>query len=187
MAASKALVKWKRVQIPLLNELWAQYVVSSTMPPPATLADENLRSYVVSLSGHLQEFCRGLHSESLQGLVDAIPQHLRYATQQLCENGLRLVKDNVSFAALVADFNPFGFNLSAELNRDPANAILLTHLGMLNSARNFAAHRNPKLPAAGALSSSETLRWESSCDKLAEALNDIMYNQMNKLLSTPPW
>ena len=184
---SEALLKWRNVQTPILNELWTQYQVSSTLPPPSPLADENLRSYVVSLSGHFQEYCRSLHSESLQVLVDALPQPLRYSIQLLCENGIRLARDNVSFATLVADFNAFGFNLSAEMKIDPGNAVLVTHLGLMNSARNFAAHRNPSPPAAGPLSPANIRTWEGSFDKLASVLEGILYNHLSTLLNRPPW
>jgi hypothetical protein len=185
---SQALLDWQRDRMPRLDEVDAQCATTFVAVPPSRLADENLRGYVMLLSAHFQGFCRELHSECIQIATTFVPPAMQYLFQAQCVAGRELNRANPQFETIRKDFERFGFNLNAALAASPANATRITHIGHLNSWRNYAAHHKKSMPTAGGPFTLATVQgWRNSCDGLATELDGIMYNQLQMALGKAPW
>jgi hypothetical protein len=173
--------------MPRLAEVDAQCAASLVLvPPQPNLVDENLRAYVLLLSAHFQGFCRDLYSECTLIIVSKVRRTLRMLIRGQFIAGRKLDHGNPNLQNLRLDFERFGFTLDLP-GTDPANPPRLTHLGQLNRWRNVAAHHGT-IPAGVPPLSLPLLRaWRASCDGLATSLDDILYNELRKLLRRAPW
>lgn len=184
---SNALLRWQTDRVPRLSAVEAQCAATLAVVPPTTLADENLRGFVVLLSAHFQGFCRDLYSESSQVIAAAVPPTVQPIAQRQFAAALRLAHNNPTLDTLKADFGRFGFDLPTELNAVAVPPIELNHLALLSRWRNDVAHHGVTAPPGGPLSPAMVRSWQQSCDALATALDGIMYNQLRAALGAPPW
>ncbi|MDY3559278.1 hypothetical protein R5W23_006497 [Gemmata sp. JC673] len=180
---SHSLLRWQTDRVPRLSALDAQ-VASG---PPSLLTDENLRAFVAMLCAHFQGFCRDLYSESVESIVRTFPpgMGLVVRTQFMAQIGLGT--GNPTLQTLVRDFDRFGVGVRAALDADPANAVRLNHLALLNQWRNFVVHHGVTAPPGPALTPALPQVWQVSCDGLAAELDRIMYDYLQALFGTPPW
>jgi len=173
--------------MPRLAEVDAQCAAClALVPPPPKLIEENLRGYVLLLSAHFQGFCRDLHTESAQVIVSKVRASLQSLIQTQFTAHRKLDHGNPNVQNLREDFERFRFTLDLPA-ADPANAARLNDLGALNRWRNVAAHYGKIPPGMPALDLPSLQAWRNSCDGLAASLDDIMYNELRKLLKRAPW
>jgi len=184
---SNALLDWQNNRMRRLTEVDAQCGSTSSIVPLPDLADENLRGFVVLLSAHFQGFCRGFHSECIQAVAAGVPAPLRFVVQRQCLAAREIDKGNPRYDTLKADFERFGLDLNAALAANPVNALRITHLDHLNSARNYVAHHKAATPSGGPLALADVRTWQSSCNEFAGEQDDIMYNHLRGLLGVAPW
>lgn len=185
---SASLTHWTADRLPRLGDLDGQSAASfAAVPPNPRLADENLRGYAVHLSAHFQGFCRDLYTEAADVVVSKVRMSLREVFWAQFDAGRRLDHGNPTLANLEADFNRFGLQLRPALHADPANALRLNHLALLNTWRNIAAHQAAPPPGLGPLTLPALRAWRGSADGLATALDRIVYNRLRTLLRRPPW
>ena len=185
---SIAKATWDDVAAVCLDELEQQCrACSTTANPNSVLLEENLRAYVILLSGHFQAFCRDLYSECAIALALSVPLPMKVAIQTQCLTRRELEKGNARSETLKIEFDRFGLNLAAEFALDASNAPRLTHLDLLNKWRNFAAHRENSRPKAGTLDLPHLRTWRQSCGELAIELESIMYNYMATLIGRKVW
>jgi hypothetical protein len=159
----------------------------AAVPPNAHLIDENLRGYVVLLSAHVQGFCRDLYTEAAQVIASKVRQTLQLLIQDQFSAHRSLDRGNPNTDNIARDFERFGFDVRKELNADPANGPRLQDLAALNAWRNVAAHQGTTLPPGVPLTRPSLRSWRRSCNGLAVSLDDIMYNQLRKVLRRKPW
>lgn len=172
--------------MPRLTEVDAQCAASLALAPPRpNLVEENLRGYVLLLSAHFQGFCRDLYTECAQIIVLRVRATLHALVQAQFTAHLRLDRGNPNVENLRADFERFGFNL--DLAADPANRVRLTDLGVLNRWRNVAAHHGTIPAGAPPLDLPALRAWRNSCAGLATSLDDILYNELRRILRRAPW
>jgi hypothetical protein len=171
--------------MPSLQEIDTQCAASlAAASANPRLAEENVRGYIVLLSAHFQGFCRDLYTECAQIVVSRVRPTLQSLIQAQFAIQRTLDHGNPNLHNLKKDFDRFGFRL--DLPADPANASRLQHLAAMNEWRNIAAHHG--VVPAGGLPPLATLRnWWGSCDGLATSLDQIMYNQLRRLLRRQPW
>src|SRR5438067_12219250 len=167
---SNALLRWQNDRVPRLDEVDAQCAATLAIAPPPTLADENLRGFVVLLSAHFQGFCRDLYTESCQLITAAIPISLQWPAQSQFAAGLRLAHHNPTLDTLRTDFGRFGFDLLTALNAVPVAPVVLNHLALLGRWRNYVAHHGVTAPPGGPLTQAMVQSWQQSCGTLATAL-----------------
>lgn len=183
---SVSFVHWQNERMPCLQEVELQCIASlGLLPPNVRLVEENLRGYVVLLSAHFQGFSRDLYTEAAQVIASKVRPTLRLLIQQQFTAHRKLDYGNPNIQHLKADFERFGFML--DLAADPANVPRLTHLAALNKWRNVAAHQGTTVPAGIPLGLPSLHAWRTSCDGLAVSLDDIMYNQLRRILKRAPW
>jgi hypothetical protein len=179
---------WQNDRMPRLNEIHFQCAQTLTPVPPPRLADENLRAYIMLLSAHFQGFCRDLHTECVVAVAASLPVGLQLMFQTQCLAGRDLDGGNPRFEAIRNDFERFYLGLNRALSFNVANATHVTHIGQLNSWRNYAAHQKTSPPAgAGSLSLAAVQAWKNSCDSLATELDGILYNRQLNMLGNAPW
>jgi len=190
---SHALLSWQNSRLPRLNQIDIQNVtLAAIVPLNPDLVDENLRGYVMLLAAHFQGFCRDLHSGCIQATANAIPAPMLLMFQTLCQQSRELDRANAKYAGIKADFERFGFDLTAALRANPATAAIndgyITRINHLNAWRNYAAHHNALPPPYGGPFTLPTVQiWKDSCNGLAIELDRIMYNQIQALTGIAPW
>ena len=176
--------------MPRLKEVEAHCaVVQAQLPPSLTFLDESLRGYVLHLSAHFQGFCRDLYTECSQICIAAIPIGLMAAAQAQFSAHLALEKGNPSHDNIKRDLERFGIELDLE-SAHTNGTHWVTDLGHLNAWRNKAAHQGTRA-LGGGVPASLTLPvmqgWKSSCDGLANVLDDIMHAELLRMMGIAPW
>jgi hypothetical protein len=185
---SAALLRWQNDRVVRLLELEVQHSTTlAIVPPRASLADENLRGFVVLLSAHFQGFCRDLYTEASALITAVAPSTLRLVLQSQCAAQLKLKHNNPTFDHLAEDFDRFGFDLKTALTTVVGNAVHVNHLAILNKWRNFIAHHGTLAPPGPPLTLASAQNWKNSCEWLAVQLDGIMYTQLLAMIGTPPW
>jgi hypothetical protein len=158
-------------------------------PPPPPLAQESLQGYVMLLSGHFQGFCRDLYSECVQFCAGAAPIDMQTTIQAQFTEGLALSTGNPTIANIRRDFERFSFILDLS-GAAQGNAQRITQLGHLNYWRNHVAHQKATPPPQGVpavLTLADVQAWRASCDGLATTLDDIMKEELRRILGAAPW
>jgi hypothetical protein len=183
---SASLLRWQNDRMPRLTEVETQCAASLVLAPPQpNLVEENLRGYVLLLSAHFQGFCRDLYTECAYVVVSKLRPTLRVLIQAQFTARRKLDHGNPNVQNLKEDFERFDFTLDLA-SADPTNPARLTDLGLLNRWRNVAAHHGT-IPAGAPLSLPALRAWRNSCDGLATSLDDIMYNELLRILRRAPW
>jgi hypothetical protein len=161
--------------------------LGNQQPPP--LAIESLQGFVMLICGHFQGFCRDLYTECVQICALQVPSAMQAAVQLQFGSELKLSAGNPNTENLRKDFERFGFTLDFA-GADPLNPQRLTDLGHLNYWRNAVAHQKATPPPQGvpqALTLPMVKRWKMSCDGLAASLDNIMFDELSKLIGGAPW
>jgi hypothetical protein len=183
---SVSLLQWQNDRMPRLTEVDIQCAASlALVRPQPNLIEENLRGYALLLSAHFQGFCRDLYTECAQIIVLKVRASLQALIQAQFTAHRKLDHGNPTLQNLRGDFERFGFTLDLAA-ADPANPARLTDLGELNRWRNVAAHQGI-VPAGAPLDLPSLRAWRNSCDGLATSLDDIMYNELRRILKRAPW
>jgi hypothetical protein len=184
---SASLLHWRNDRMPRLHQVDIQCTASAmAVPPSPSLIDENQRAYVLLLSAHFQGFCRDLYSECAQIVSSKVRSALQFLIDAQFNAERKLDHGNPNLHNIRADFERFGFTLNLAA-ADPVNPLRVAHLGELNRWRNVAAHHGRIPMGLPPLNLPAIQDWRSSCDGLATSLDDIMYNQMRRILRRAPW
>lgn len=177
---SSSLVYWQSFRVPRLIAFDAQCARLGSIPEN----DENLRAYALLLSAHFQGYCRDLYAESAQLIVSRIRSRLQVIVQEQFTAHRNLDHGNPNLANIRADFERFGFTLDLPI-ADSANSARLNHLNQLNKWRNVAAHGGA--PTGNPPTILDLQMWRVSCDGLAVSLDQIMYDELRRILRRKPW
>lgn len=150
-------------------------------------------AYVVLLSSFFQRFCRDLHSEAIDHLVDHLATSASSPT-----NVANLLRTNLSFGRKLDRGNPEPGNLGADFGRlgmqfwpavnhlDARNASRQLKLRELNESRNAIAHQDWTKAAANVRLVTVT-GWHSNCDALASNFDRAVRQHLTTLLGRAPW
>jgi hypothetical protein len=188
---SVALTRWQTDRMPRLGHLDEHCVALFALPPagPPQLAEESLQGYVMLVSGHFQGFCRDLYTECAQLCAAAVPATMRTTIQAQFAAELCLNKGNPTAEHIRKDFERFSFLLDLA-GAAPGNPQRVTHLSHLNFWRNVVAHQRASTPPPGApvvLTLGDIQAWRASCDGLATSLDNIMRQELTRILGAAPW
>jgi hypothetical protein len=150
------------------------------------------QAYAVILSSQFQAFCRDLHSECVDHLVDAVnPEALRVALRAEFALHRTLDRGNPNPGNIGSDFNRLGLVLwdkvyaANDRNRDRRN-----HLELLNAWRNAIAHQDFTDPALGGVNVLQlrvVRQWRRSCHHLASCFDTIMRVHIQTVTGNDPW
>jgi len=151
------------------------------------------RAYAVLLAAHFQGFCRDVHSECVDHLVEVLapPALLQQLLLTELTRGRHLDRGNATPTSLGADFRRFGFDFWKEMRLCHANtAIWIRDLELLNEWRNAIVHEDftsPRLGGIMFLRLQQVRRWRHSCRYLAKGTDEVMRRHMQTLTGRFPW
>jgi hypothetical protein len=190
---SDALLDWQTDRIPRLQnvEVDCLHLEALHVASPDRV-QEYIRSYAVLLSSEFQGFCRDLHSECADRLVDSVnPAALRAVLWSQCNYGRKLDTSNPNAGNLGADFSRFGFDFwPAVLSVDPGHAARQQRFAMLNAWRNAIAHHDydpTRLGGTATLTILQVRAWRADCDSFATAFDAVMRAQLQATTGIAPW
>jgi hypothetical protein len=144
------------------------------------------------LSAEFQGFCRDLHNECAEKLVESIkPVSLQAVLRSQCRYGRKLDTGNSNPGNLGADFNSYEFEFwPALLAVDPGNAAKRNRLHILSVWRNAIAHHDYDPAALGGTTSltlPQVRNWRTDCEALALAFDGVVRNHLQTTTGVSPW
>jgi hypothetical protein len=190
---SDALLAWRTDRIPRLQNVEADCLHLEVLHAAAPdRVQEYIRAYAVLLCSEFQGFCRDLHSECADRLVDSVnPVALRAVLRSQCVYGRKLDGGNPNSGNLGADFNRYLFAFwPAVLALDPAHTARQHRLAMLNAWRNAIAHHDydpAELGGTTTLTIPRVRDWRNDCDAFATAFDAVLRNHLHAAAGVPPW
>jgi hypothetical protein len=185
---SHALQNWTSDRVKSFDEIENAHArVGGTARGRRYATQQINQAYAVVLSSQFQAFCRDLHSECVDQLVDAVnPATLRVALRTEFMLHRSLERGNPNPGNIGSDFNRLGLVFWDDVDdRERQN-----RLEILNLWRNAIAHQDF---TAGALGGVTTLRlatvrdWRRACDNLAKTFDRVMRDHINAVTGIAPW
>ena len=149
-------------------------------------------AYAALLYAHFQGFCRDLHTESVEQLVDgAAPAYRNLLRVEFTWNR-SLSRGNPHPGAIGSDFNRFGFDFWTAVNAASVKTGRRRRrlLQDLMDWRNAIAHQDFDAVAPGgvvALRLERVRVWRRAVSGLAREFDQVMYNYLIGLLGRAPW
>jgi hypothetical protein len=191
---SRSLQQWEGQRAADLDEIQdAHAAVGGTGRGRRYATQQINHAYVMLLSSQFQAFCRDLHSEAVDHLVNAVqPASLRIILRARLTEGRQLDKGNPNPGNIGSDYGRFGLDLWPEVrHRDARSAQRKTNLEALNAWRNAIAHQDfdpAKLGGATTIGLADVRRCRSSCTGLARSFDRVLAAHLATLVGgAPPW
>jgi hypothetical protein len=148
-------------------------------------------AYAVMLASQFQGFCRDLHSESVEYLVDCLePRSMRPIVRAELIRDRKLDRGNATPGNLGDDFGRLGIEFWDEAKAlSRRNSERNKSLDMLNQWRNAIAHQkfDPSKLVSTRLGVAQVRSWRKTCDRLARAFDRIMRDHIRSVTGTSPW
>jgi len=149
-------------------------------------------AYVLLLSAHFQAYCRALHSDVAQLLVEAIDPGIAAVLDANLSFQRQLDNRNAQPATLGTDFNRFDFKFWTVVETaDTRNAARRRKLESLNAWRNAIAHHDIESNRSGLHPRQVTLAtcrtWRSALNSLAKSFDRALADRLAALLGSRPW
>lgn len=190
---SNAHVAWCSERVASLDEIEQAHArVAGTDRGRRFTTQQINRAYAVILSSQFQAFCRDLHSESVDHLINAVqPAAFQIALRAEYLLNRQLDKGNPHPGAIGSDFNRLGMVFWADVDaRDARNAIRKNHLEELNTWRNAIAHHDFSSPQMGGVSVLRLAlirRWRTAANNLANTFDRVLRDHIQSIVGHPPW
>jgi hypothetical protein len=190
---SAALQAWSSIRLGLLDEIEAAHASIGGKGRGRRYATEQLNhAYAVLLSSHFQGFCRDLHTESVEHLVNAVePASLQDVFETEYRLHRRLDTGNPNPGNIGSDFNRLGVDFWDEVRTcDARTNSRLSRLEALNRWRNAIAHQDFHAAVSGGTTYLRlgTIReWRSACEGLATSFDRVMRGHIQLHIGTQPW
>ena len=190
---SLSLVKWNTVRVPAFDEIEnAHRLVGGTKRGRRYATQQINHAYAVLLSSQFQGYCRDLHSESVDALVNGItPAALKAALRVSLVLDRKLDRGNPNPGNIGADFNRLGVKFWNDVKSlDRRNADRMGSLEELNQWRNAIAHQDfdpIKLGGTTVLVLADVRVWRRVCISLAPAFDVVMADYIGTMGGLRPW
>jgi RiboL-PSP-HEPN len=189
---SDALLAWQNERMPRLQNIEADclHLEALHLADPGRV-QEYIRCYAVLLSAEFQAFCRDLHDQCAEKIVEPVNRiDLQNVLLSECVYGRKLDTGNPTEGNLGADFNRYGLEFwKAVLAIDPGHATRKSRLGTLSDWRNAIAHHyyDPVKLGGTTLSIVQVTDWRTDCDALANAFDIVAGNHLLAITGILPW
>jgi hypothetical protein len=146
-------------------------------------------AYILLLSSQFQGFCRELHDEAANLLVQSImPVGVRDAVQAMLTENRKLDSGNPNPGNLGSDFSRFGLKFWDAVDRlDVRNRARRGDLQELNLMRNAIAHHDPRILAVRRLHLRKVREWRRVRDNLAPCFDEVMRAHLESMTGVSPW
>ena len=153
--------------------------------------DQINQAYAVLLAPQFQAYCRDLHSESVDHLVDVIvPSSLRPIVRSEFTRERKLDKGNANPGNLGEDFGRLGVDFWDEVKKlAKRNSARNKSLEMLNLWRNAIAHQHfdPAKLGSTKLGLARVRTWRVVCNGLALTFDRVMRSHIWSITGNAPW
>jgi len=190
---SPALTAWSTSSAAALSQLEAAHAaVGGTRAGRRTNTLQLNYAYVLLLSAHFQAYCRGLHTDVAQLLVDASDPEIGAVLDINLAFNRQLDRGNAQPATLGADFNRFDFEFWTVVKAtDARNEARQRKLEELNAWRNAIAHHDIDTRRADLHPHEVTLAacrtWRGALNGLARSFDRVLSDRLQTLIGTHPW
>ncbi|MBI3695136.1 MAG: hypothetical protein HY238_09910 [Acidobacteria bacterium] len=143
------------------------------------------------LSSQFQGFCRDLHSECVQHIVQGVPAPLQNVLRGEFVRDRKLDRGNPNPGNIGADFARLGLRIWETVGAlDMRNDARKQLLDELSNWRNAIAHQDfdpMKLGGRATLRLNDVNRWRRACDQLARAFDKVTRTHLRALVGSVPW
>jgi hypothetical protein len=183
---SPALTAWSTSSAAALSQLQAHRAIGGA--PGLQLH----YAYVLLLCAHFQAYCRGVHTDAAQLLVERIDPGIAAVVDANLTFARQLDRGNAQPSAIGADFNRLGLEFWAVVEAaDARNAARQRKLKELNAWRNAIAHHDIESNRSGLRPREVTLdtcrSWRGALNGLAESFDRVLAGHLATLLGSRPW
>ena len=193
--SSASLQNWFAIRTADLDQIWnAHATVGGTSRGRRYATQQINHAYVMLLSGQFQGFCRDLHSECVDHLLNAaapLAPTLQIVIRAEFRRDRKLDRGNPSADNIGSDFGRLGVAFWDDVRAlDKRNKRRQKHLERMNEWRNAIAHQdfNPaKLGGKTTVRLAEVKRWHAACDGLARAFDEVMRVYLSTVFGASPW
>jgi RiboL-PSP-HEPN len=150
------------------------------------------QAYVVLLASWFQAYCRDLHTECIDHLIQFVqPVGAKGFLRRRLMDGRKLDSGNPNPGNLGSDFGRLGVELWSEIQvHDSSAKARQDTLDALNRWRNAIAHQDfshPFLVGTNRVQLTEIRRWRRVCNALAMDFERVMYDHLVTVTGTRPW
>jgi hypothetical protein len=183
---SLALILWDLNRTNELNRFEQILRLIGAKGPSVRGARQQINhAYVLMLSSQFQGFCRELHSECVNELVERLsPPGLRAVVRQSFLASRFLDRGNATWRNIGDDFNRLGMTFWDDvIATDSKNANFKNRLDSLNNWRNAIAHNDfdPAKLGHDTLTLEMIRDWRKACDSLARVFDNVTRLYLTKL------
>jgi hypothetical protein len=186
--------QWRTVRARALDEMAEAHAAIGGTARGRRFATQQInRGYAVLLAAQFQGFCRDLHSECVDHILDVIapsPPLYQILLGELTR-GRQLDRGNAQPGSLGADFRRLGVELWPALSHGSASAERWKHeLDLLNEWRNAIVHEDftsARLTGIMNLQLNQVRRWRRTCGRLAKAMDEVMWRYLEQKTGVAPW
>jgi hypothetical protein len=190
---SRALLDWQKESNRALGMMEGAHRSARAGGPGSRFAAQQLsQAYVLLLCARFQRFCRDLHTESAEHLLNvAVTPALRLILWSGFIRARRLDVGNANPGNIGADFGRLGIALWDRIRAgSPRNVVRQRTLEEMNAWRNAVAHQDfsrSVLNRHEAVAIRQVRRWRSVCDRLAVELDRTLFEHLLLLTGVEPW
>jgi hypothetical protein len=189
---SNSLQQWQQFRRVKLDEIVEAHRAVGGIGRGRRYATEQVNhAYAVLLSSQFQGFCRDLHSECAQKIVESVPPPLRNVLRGEFLFRRALDRGNPNPGNIGGDFGRLGLRIWDRVKElDTRNDARRELLAELNDWRNAIAHQDfdpVRLGAGATLRLSEVNAWRRACSQLAQAFDEVARTHLRSLLGSFPW
>jgi hypothetical protein len=189
---SRSLRHWQTHRSTQLNELEQAHRAIGGRRRGRRFATQQVnQAYAVLLSSQFQGFCRDLHSECIDHLVQVTPVAIRSILRAEFVLARKLDQGNPNPGNIGADFGRLGLRLWKDVEaRDRRNTRRQAMLEALNAWRNAIAHQDfdpAKLGGRSTLQLEQILRWRRGMGALALAFDAVTHSHLLSVTGAAPW
>lgn len=187
---SQSLQTWLTDRTRALDEIEGTHrKVSGTSRGRRHATQQLNYAYAVLLLSHFQGFCRDLHDECMDRLLEWItPVGACAGLRITLELGRKLDVGNPNPGNIGSDFGRFGLKFWDEVYKvDVRNRTRCESLQSLNTWRNAIAHHDPEILASQPLHLRHVTDWRRVCDNLAYSFVEVMRVHIGSITGSSPW
>lgn len=191
--ASPALTAWSTSSATALSQLQAaHHAVGGTRAGRRTNTLQLNYAYVLLLCAHFQAYCRGLHSDAAQALVESLDPGIGAVLDVNLAFARQLDRGNAQPSTLGSDFNRLDFDFWPTIETaDARNTERRRKLGELNAWRNAIAHHDIADRRADLhprqVTFSACRSWHGALNGLARSFDRVLADHLQTLVGTRPW
>jgi len=193
---SAALKKWKTARATQLDEIEAAHAAIGGSGRGRRYATQQVNhAYAMLLSAQFQGFCRDLHAECIDELVNVTrPATMQPVLRRSFAQGRKLDTGNPNPGNLGSDFAGLGIDFWPSVlrrkGRERLNEDRKAKLEALNAWRNAIAHQDfdpAKLSGQRTLTLKQVRGWRAALNGLSVSFDAVVRDHLRQVTGTARW